>query len=87
MIREEIFLLLVAKSTHLVIKAESLLKDSEIVARIIPLPTEISGSCGLSIKFDVKDLELVKSILKSNEITLEIYRVKKNGIKKVIDKI
>ena len=87
MMKEEIFLLLVAESTHLIIKTETLLKENEISVRIIPLPTEISGSCGLSIKFEIKDLEIVKELLISNKILLEIYKIRKSGIKKVIDKI
>lgn len=85
MIKEEEFLLLVADSTHLVIQNEKLLKDSDIECRIIPLPSQIKASCGLSIRTDLKNLEKIKRILYNNE--MELYLVKKIGLKKEITKL
>lgn len=85
MIKEEEFLLLAAESTHLVIKNEKILKESNIDCRIIPLPSQIKASCGLSIRTDLKNLEKVKKILYNNE--MELYLIKKIGLKKEIIKL
>lgn len=85
MIKEEEFLLLAAESTHLVIKNEKILKESNIDCRIIPLPSQIKASCGLSIRTDLKNLEKVKEILYNNE--MELYLIKKIGLKKEIIKL
>lgn len=85
MIKKEEFLLLAAESTHLVIKNEKLLKEADIECRIIPLPSQIKASCGLSIKADLKDIEKIKEILYNNE--MELYLIKKSGLKKEIEKL
>lgn len=85
MIKEEEFLLLAAESTHLVIKNEKILKESNIDCRIIPLPSQIKASCGLSIRTDLKNLEKVKKILYNDE--MELYLIKKIGLKKEIIKL
>lgn len=82
MIKEEEFLLLAAESTHLVIKNEKILKESNIDCRIIPLPSQIKASCGLSIRTDLKNLEKIKKILYNNE--MELYLIKKIGLKKEV---
>lgn len=87
MIKEEIFLLLAAHSTHLVIKFEMILKESGIQCRVIPLPSELSASCGLSVKTDLENLEKIREILKRESLDMELYIVKKMGIKKTIEKI
>ena len=85
MIKKEEFLLLAAESTHLVIKNEKLLKEVGVDCRIIPLPSQIKASCGLSIRADLKDIEKIKEILYNNE--MELYLIKKSGLKKEIEKL
>ena len=87
MIKEEEFLLLSAHSTHIVMKCEGILKESGVSCRVIPLPSELSASCGLSIKTELKNLEEVKNILNKEKLELDLYKVKKNGLKKSIEKI
>ena len=85
MIKKEEFLLLAAESTHLVIKNEKLLKEVGVDCRIIPLPSQIKASCGLSIRADLKDIEKIKEILYNN--AMELYLIKKSGLKKEIEKL
>ncbi|MGL5123203.1 MAG: DUF3343 domain-containing protein [Fusobacteriaceae bacterium] len=89
MIREEKFLILVADSTHLIIKTEILLKNNSIKCRVIPLPAELKASCGLSVKCEVENLKEIKKILNENKIEaeLEFYKVYKIGLKKSFEKI
>lgn len=86
MIKEEIFLILVADSTHLIIKTEILLKNNNIICRVIPLPAELKASCGLSIKCDLENLKEIKEILNDNHLELEFYKVNKFGLKKTFQK-
>ncbi|MGL4253241.1 MAG: DUF3343 domain-containing protein [Fusobacteriaceae bacterium] len=81
----EFFILLAADSTSQVIQSEVLLKDGEVPCRVIPLPSEIKASCGLSIKLQKEDLERALDILKAKNIHMEIYEVEKKGLKKKID--
>ena len=89
MMKEEKFFLLAADSTHLIIKSEKILKENGIECRIIPLPSEVKATCGLSIRTDIeyKDIDIVDEILKSNGIELDRYSVIKTGLKKHIEKL
>lgn len=50
------------ESTHHAIKGEKILKENQIEHRMIPTPRAITRSCGLSAKFDLKDLALVRKL-------------------------
>ena len=78
----EKFLLMAADSTHLVIKGEKILKEQGIDCRIIPLPSQIKASCGLSIRTVEENLLKVKGIFQENEIVMDFYLVEKMGLKK-----
>ena len=82
MINMEKFLLMAADSTHLVIKGEKILKEKGIESRIIPLPSQIKASCGLSIRSDEGNLIEIKKIFQANEIVMDFYLVEKMGLKK-----
>lgn len=79
---QEIFLLLAAESTHLVMKIEKILLDNNLVVRVIPLPTELKATCGLSVKCNMEDLEIIKKLLKENEVQVDFYKGFKIGFKK-----
>ncbi|MEQ8197972.1 MAG: DUF3343 domain-containing protein [Clostridiaceae bacterium] len=82
---EEIFNLVTFNSTHHAIKAEKELISKGLKIRIIPAPTEVTASCGLSIRVDEGDFEKVKEILSSkNVISAGYYLVKRNGYKKEV---
>ncbi|MFA5577254.1 MAG: DUF3343 domain-containing protein [Tissierellaceae bacterium] len=84
----EVYGILVFKSTHYTIGAESVFRDKEISFKTIPTPREISLSCGLAIIFALDDLEKVKEAMDSNQIKLAgIYRYTRNGIQNKYEKI
>lgn len=84
----EIFNLVTFNSTHSAIRAERELLNEGIKVKVIPVPTEITASCGLSIRMKLEDLEKVKNILKNNDIeTAGYYHVEKLGLKKNINTI
>lgn len=67
-------------STHHAIRGEKFLKESGLTIRTIPTPREISASCGLSIKFDIDNLENVKEIISINNLVIKgIYEINKKN--------
>ncbi len=83
----EKFLLLVSDSTHFVMQLEKLLQNYEICCRIIPLPSEVSAGCGLSIRVELEDSQKVDEIIQKEAIKVEKYIVEKIGLKKRVEKI
>lgn len=84
---EEKFIIASADSTHLVMQLEKIFLENKINCRIIPLPTEISANCGLSIKLKLEDKDKIMNILKERNEEISIFYVEKNGFKKKIEKI
>ncbi|NLV77479.1 MAG: DUF3343 domain-containing protein [Tissierellia bacterium] len=67
------------KSVNHAIRTESVFKDYDIEFRTIPTPREITHSCGLALKFDLKDKELAKKIIIENQLGIEgMFKVVKN---------
>lgn len=83
--REE-FLIFSAESTQMVIKAEKILKENNVECRVIPLPSEISASCGLCIRTGFENFKTMEAIFGIHGIEMDCYRVEKIGFKKKVDK-
>lgn len=58
-------------NTHDVIRMEKLCKESGIPGRIIPVPREISASCGLAWMAPASDKETVETFVASTGISPE----------------
>lgn len=58
------------ESTHHAIKGEKILKQNQIQHRMIPTPRAITRSCGLSAKFDLKDLEELRQLFTQGEVAM-----------------
>ena len=66
-------------STHHAIRTEKLLLAENLKIMTLPTPREIAASCGLSIKFELEDLEKVNSIMKENSLERRgIFHIKKD---------
>jgi len=52
------------RSVHHVIKGESLLKEREIWTDMVPNPRTVSTDCGMALVFRLRDIEMVKCILR-----------------------
>ncbi|SCX81966.1 DUF3343 domain-containing protein [Alkaliphilus peptidifermentans] len=79
---------IVFDSTHSAIAAEKCLKDKKIPNEIIPTPREITASCGLSIRFNIDSLKIIKEALQNGNISINgIYELKKQGNEKLVDKL
>lgn len=67
------------RSTNYAIKGESVFKNYDIKIRTIPTPREVTHSCGLALKFELEDTELVKKIIEKNQLDIEgIFKIVKS---------
>jgi len=57
-------------TTQAAIKAEKALDRSGIKIKIIPVPRHISTNCGISIMFDMNDIDRVRLVLKDNNVPI-----------------
>lgn len=73
------------ESTHHAIKGEKILNENKIENRMIPTPRAITRSCGLSAKFDLKDFQEAKALLRENEVAVTgIYKfINNNNVEKI----
>ena len=66
---------LVFETTHLTMKAESILKDAGIPVRLFPKPRKVISECGLIVKVLDRDLGAAKGFLEDRGVKIksEIY--------------
>jgi len=73
------------ESTNHALSAEDYLKKNDYSITIIPTPTEVTQSCGLSIKFNSGCISKIKELIDGGSIrTKSIYHLKReNGIRNI----
>lgn len=83
----EVFNVISFESTHMAIKSEKLLLEEKLDIRVIPVPREITASCGLALKVELSSYDRAREVLKKNNIEISgFYSIRKEGLKKeVID--
>ncbi|MEW5767663.1 MAG: DUF3343 domain-containing protein [bacterium] len=70
-------------STHYALKAEKVLKENRLQVVPMPVPREISSSCGLCLSFDCRLKESVVEALKKKGVEVEgIYLREEGGVKR-----
>ncbi|MBV7275789.1 DUF3343 domain-containing protein [Clostridium thailandense] len=70
------YYILTFENTHGAISAESVLKEENIKIEIMPTPTNITKSCGISIKLSDEYIENVRSIVNGGKIRIKNIYVK-----------
>lgn len=50
---------------------DALLKGGETPARVVPVPRELSSSCGYAVEVDTDDVDRLASLLDENEMEWE----------------
>lgn len=76
------------ESTHHAIRGEKILENANLKFKTIPTPREITSSCGLSIRFDLDDMDKVKKAMVENELAIKgLYKLSKINSKNHIEKI
>jgi hypothetical protein len=67
----EKFYILTFENTHNAINGEMVLKNSNIKAVVMPTPTFISKSCGISLKLSEGEVEKVKPLISEGKIKIK----------------
>lgn len=75
-------------STHQAIKCDKIFKKDEMDYTVLPTPREITQSCGISIKFQIEDMEKINNIINENQIEYKgIFKIFKKDGKKQVEEI
>lgn len=75
------FGLVVFDSTHSAIAAETLAKGSGLSCRLIGTPGPIVAGCGLSLRFELEELQILKDLLSDKNIPYKgIYKGKRRNL-------
>lgn len=66
-------------STHHAIKSEKLIKAAGMEMITLPTPREISASCGMSIMFEIENIDAIKKMLDENNVDYRgFFQIEKN---------
>ncbi|WP_347560937.1 DUF3343 domain-containing protein [Clostridium sp. JN-1] len=80
------YYILTFENTHGAISGESILKDNNVEVAVMPTPTFITKSCGLSIRINEKYIDDVKQLIKNKKIEVKkIYMRKDNKYEEIED--
>jgi hypothetical protein len=67
-------------STHMVLKAEKLLKEAGVAGvRLVPVPSQVSSDCGVTVRFAAGEVARAAELLRSLEDDLQGIFVECNG--------
>lgn len=58
-------------STHYALKAEKVLEEAGVAIELIPVPRELSSSCGLALPILEEEEDRVVEILRENRVEIE----------------
>jgi len=73
---EDYKLLSTFKSTHSALRFEKIIKDQNIYTRMVPVPRQISTSCGIAGKIKKEDMVDIIDICQKYELDFDrIYKV------------
>lgn len=65
------YYILTFENTHNAINGETVLKNKNIRAVVMPTPTFVTKSCGISLKIDEKEIEKVKALIEEGAIKIK----------------
>jgi len=62
--------ILVFQTTHRTLQAENILRKEKIKIKIILKPRSITTDCGLAIRFNYEDKDIIFKIIKNNNLSI-----------------
>ena len=63
-------------STSAAIRAEKLTQGAGLEVQLIPVPRQLSSDCGISLRFNWDQADVVRSILEANGVEIQgIHRI------------
>lgn len=72
--------IMVFKNTHDAIEGEKIFNSNSIKMMIMPTPTYITHSCGISIRFTEEELNSVEELINDNKMNFKnIYELTQEG--------
>ncbi len=75
------FLIVTFNNTHEAMKAESVCVNEKIKVTMMPTPTYITKSCGISLKTDIDIIDNLKEMTKDKKVEYKaIYHFKDNKL-------
>lgn len=69
--------IIVFKNTHDAIQSEKVLKEKGIAVVVMPTPTKITHSCGISIGFSIENIDKINEFIEKEEIVIKNIYLKK----------
>ena len=74
--------IMVFNNTHEAIAAEKVMEREDIKVMVMPTPTYITKSCGISLKFDEESIGFIEKFIEDNKIKFKnIYLRDAEGFK------
>jgi hypothetical protein len=78
------YYILTFENTHSAINGESVLKANNIKAIVMPTPTFVTKSCGISLRLTEEEIEKVKPLISEEKIKIKSAILKdENSFKEV----
>jgi hypothetical protein len=75
-----VFAIATFHSTHMVLKAEKVLKEAGLEGvRLVPVPSQVSSDCGVSVRFAAAQVERGAGLLRPFEDELQGIYVERGG--------
>lgn len=62
------FFIMVFNNTHEAMSGEKIMNENEIKAMVMPTPTYITKSCGISLRFPTSEMEKVETLITDEKI-------------------
>jgi hypothetical protein len=79
------YYLVIFKNTHGAISGEKFLKEKGFEVVVMPTPTSITKSCGISLRIKPEDYEKVYQLIKNKELEAEKLYMKTDSGYSLID--
>jgi len=67
----ENYYIITFENTHGTLKGEVILKENNINTIIMPTPTYVTKSCGISLKIKEEEIDSVKILIKDNKLSIK----------------
>lgn len=78
------FFIVTFNNTHEAMGAEALCIDKKLKVTMMPTPTYVTKSCGISLKVEINEEENLKKIVSEHKMSYKaIYELKDNKLKEI----
>lgn len=68
---KEYKLLMTFKSTHSALRFEKVIKDNNLYTRMVPVPRQISTSCGIAGKIEEEEMKEIIDICREHKLDFD----------------